>query len=162
MGKPNNFFLGHGEALVEKIKYKKPWGPKKFPYSADQAISRLKKQLEKTTKFISKIPKKACPKDEVVSVLKIHPTFLAKSYFPEYFLERTQLKIIGSKPVSIVPEIKTIQAKGPEISTAYFLAGKRENFYSFFNSLSSDLEEKFLEDLKKFDEIVPYISEEKI
>ncbi|HCF3655223.1 TPA: S8 family peptidase [Pseudomonas aeruginosa] len=67
----------------------------------------------------------------------LHPAFLAKSYFPSTILRDSGLVILGSKPVSIVPQ-KVRSGEPRETQTAsIFVSGTADSFRAMDESLMS-------------------------
>src|SRR4051794_5017649 len=97
MMKNVNYLLGRAERLVKKINPPKMKPEKKHPYSFDRAQSRIVPRAIAAAKDIAAIPAAACPQDEAVAVLTLHPAYLAKSYFPNALLSETDLRAIGSR-----------------------------------------------------------------
>jgi hypothetical protein len=78
-----NFLLGNGEKLTQTIDPPGGGGPKSNPYQFEEAISRLASKATELASDIVSLPPQACPNDEAVAILTLHPSYLAKSYFPE-------------------------------------------------------------------------------
>ena len=104
MSRETNFLLGQGERLTSKVKIAKASGDKNPPYDFDTARDRLSSTLGHVTKELDLIPADACPKDEVVALVTMHPRYLSKSDFPEELLKSVGLRSIGSRSSSIKPE----------------------------------------------------------
>src|ERR1043166_9313239 len=98
-----NFLLGHGERLTEQISAP-PTNPEKLqPYSFEEAKERLIPMLRASATAMTNLPPLACPNDEAVAILRIHPEFIAKSYFPGRLLRDVGLEAIGSRPARTIP-----------------------------------------------------------
>jgi len=50
------------------------------------------------------LPKEACPKNEAVAAVRLHPSYLAKTFFPTDLFRTLHLDPVGSRPVRIRPE----------------------------------------------------------
>ena len=98
-----NYLIGFGERLVQPVSIKGPGGPKRHPYTFEQARQRLAPQFAETIRAVSALPPMACPGDEAVVALALNPAYLAKSYFPEVLLRETGLRSVGSHAVHIAP-----------------------------------------------------------
>lgn len=83
MSRDKNFLLGQGERLTSPVKVPKKPGEKNPPYSFSKAKERLEKKLTVVSKELDSIPKEACPKDQVVALVTMHPRYISKSDFPE-------------------------------------------------------------------------------
>jgi hypothetical protein len=99
-----NYLLGQGERLTEKLDPPRTKPNKKDTYSFAEARGRIAPRLSAVSEHVDALPSKACPHDETVAVLTLHPTYLAKSYFPTELLHAVGLESIGSRARQIVPE----------------------------------------------------------
>jgi hypothetical protein len=133
-----NFLLGYGERLVTSVEMKRGRKPPKLPYSFAEARAQLAPQIRSTVARLDELPAGACPGDEAVAKLTLHPQFLAKSYSPESLLHALRLKVIGSRPATVKPK-KWTRKGSPEPlpSTELFVAGKREAFRTWAAELPS-------------------------
>ncbi len=99
-----NYLLGRAERLVRKID-PPPINPKKaHPYSFEEALARVVPKMDTAAKALAKLPKAACPHDEAVALLTLHPAYLAKSYFPANLLDEANLRSVGSRQRILSPE----------------------------------------------------------
>jgi len=150
-----NYVLGYGERLTEPIPNPRIKPDKKHPYTFDEAIDRLGPQLQLVANGLYDLPDMACPNDESVAVMTLHPAYIAKSYFPDYLLKNFGLRSVGSKPQIIKPQKS--QKKG-EIESAttvdLFIAGKRSDFRNFSENLATIRQDKHLVDqIIRFEDI---------
>lgn len=137
-----NFLLGYGERLTERVT---PGGrvvTKRMPYGFGEAVARLTPMLEETAQVLQMLPAHACPRDEAVAILRLHPEFLAKSYYPDRLLRELGLETVGSRPATVQPQKWTKKA-APDVSptTDLFVAGPRRNFRRWATSVSDWNEE---------------------
>ncbi|MBU0994866.1 MAG: S8 family peptidase [Proteobacteria bacterium] len=150
-----NYILGYGERLTEPIPGPKIDPKKQHPYTFDEAIDRLTPQIKSVAKQLDALPSVACPNDESVAIMTLHPAYIAKSYFPEYLLRSFGLRSVGSKPSFIKPQKS--QKKGKIISEPtvdLFIAGKRENFHKLSKNLGDLKQDKNLMDqIVRFEKI---------
>ena len=131
-----NFLLGYGERLVEPVSIEPGGGPKKYPYTFDEAKARIAPLAAKTSKALDKLPEAACPRDEAVGIITLHPQWLAKSYHPAALLREVGLEAVGSRPKSIKPEKWTRKSEVKEApSTELFVAGPRSAFRTWASEL---------------------------
>src|SRR3546814_16675650 len=87
-----------------------------------------------TTLFRS-LPDLACPAGEAALELTLHPSYLAKSYYPANLLRELDLIHLGSRAAHVVPE-KIVSARAEERGMAQpapvlFLAGNAERLAEF-------------------------------
>ena len=140
MTQNTNMLLGYGETLTTPVVLSGRGGEKKKPYTYEENKSVILEKLQNLILSIDKIPLYAKPDGKAVAKFILHPTFLAKSYFPITLLNHFSLESIGSKSIKIKPR-KNHKTKGKQenyITICIFVAGKRENFESFINELNND------------------------
>lgn len=132
-----NYVLGFGERLTEPIVSTTGGGPKEWPYTFEQARERILPMVEAGVEAIDNLPIAACPDDQSVARITLHPEFYARSYYPATFLEKTELRTVGSRPQTITPE-KRSRGREPAkaVTTELFVAGARESFRQLSNVLS--------------------------
>ncbi len=136
MAEPRNYLLGYGERLTESVEIPGSGGPKKAPYSFEEARMRIISMMETTATAIDNLPEKACPNGEVVAAVTLHPEYFAKSYFPHGFLRAARFRAIGSRARKLRPE-KRSRGRTPEeaVTTELFVAGKRSSFHQLVDQL---------------------------
>ncbi|MFS2014510.1 S8 family peptidase [Azospirillum sp. CT11-132] len=86
------------------------------------------------------LPPRACPGGQAVISLTLHPTYLAKSYYPDKLLEALDLRHVGSRAVHLIPE-RTTGAKAqaaaalgkakPQPAPQYYLAADADRIKRF-------------------------------
>jgi len=136
MAERKNFLLGYGERLTAKIQAPGGGGPKSHPYTLQEAKARLKPKLDVLVEKIDELPEEACPGGQAVAVLTLHPSYIAKSYFPDELLRTVGLRHIGSRRKSIRPEKwGKKRHKEEAITTELFVSGPREYFSVWAESL---------------------------
>ncbi|MCY4258683.1 MAG: hypothetical protein OXC91_00275 [Rhodobacteraceae bacterium] len=133
-----NFLLGKGERLTAGIVVRRGGAPKEAPYPIEEARGRLAPMLAGAVAMIDTLPDAACPRDEAVISLTLHPEYIAKSYFPDSLLQDVGIEVVGSRPREITPEKRSRQRK-PEktITTELFARGKRSSIRSWGQDLPS-------------------------
>lgn len=123
------FLLGYGERLTTPVhgpSGNEPPGP---AYSFEQALERLGPEAMDLTARLDGLPPVACPDNEAVATLTLHPQSLAKSYHPKKLLHAYNLRQVGSRPVEVLPERWTKKDPPTESpSTELYVAGNRESF----------------------------------
>ena len=136
MADRTNFIIGYGERLVSDLAAPVAGGPKAHPYTFADARKRLAPRLKATAEQIAELPTAVCPRDEAVALVTLHPTYLAKSYYPGELLRAYALETIGSRPRRVSPD-KWARKKPPEsaVTSELFVAGKR----SHFRQLAADI-----------------------
>jgi len=152
-----NYLLGKGESLTEQIASKPHGGPKKSPYTFAEAKRHLTKELATVVQVIDELPEAACPGDEAVAFLTLHPEYLAKSAYPHELFKATGLRTIGSRPVSVTPRRWTKKGEPKPGPTAdFYVAGPRETFQKLAHSLDSWTVNTYgADDLIKLEDVRP-------
>ncbi len=157
MAKEPNFLLGRGERLTKGVPYHSGFGTSPPPYSWDEQRLYLQKQISDQQAYMENLPTDACPDDQVVSQLTLHPQYYSRSAFPEKMLANTQLRFIGSKPAIVRPRA----GRGSELqagvtTTTMFIAGKRSAFKALSRSIRSVNEgDQLAIELQKIETIRP-------
>ncbi|AWG77379.1 S8 family peptidase [Vibrio parahaemolyticus] len=139
--------------------------PKLMPYNYTEAKGRIYHQLEDTIKHFNELPPSSSPDGKVVSKITLHPSFLAKSYFPKKLLSQYDFKNLGSKEVILEPEkVATEKQKGVPLSTSmYFISGSKDNYQRLITDIQNDtLIDGCDTDLVKLEEISFFDADEKI
>ncbi len=132
MPRDQNFLLGQGERLTEPVSVPSGGGRKNPPYNFETAQVRIKSRLEVASQEFADLPREACPQDEVVAVLTLHPRYLSKSDFPHDLLNAVDLRPLGSRTRQLTPEEWGIKDH-PESAVAedIFVAGRRGSFFEW-------------------------------
>jgi hypothetical protein len=99
-----NYLLGFGERLTEKIDPPKKPASKKHAYSFGEARDRLAPRIQRAVADIDQLPAAACPHNESVAAITLHPSYLAKTFFPSGLLRTVGLEPVGSRPRQVIPE----------------------------------------------------------
>lgn len=158
--------LGNGEKYAIPNSYKgKPRGKVPEPYPKDISSKRVSKKIFNTLAMAKDLPSEAKPNDMLVTALTLHPSFLAKSYYPTALINDYHFTSIGSKEVFVKPEsaFNPEQAKGPVSSSLYFLSGKKESFEKLLADIVNEhVSDSVSIDLGKIEEICLYPTDEKI
>lgn len=130
MAARNNFLIGYGERLASDMAAPIAGAPKKHPYSFAEARQYLSPKVKDTVKTLDALSDKVCPRDQTVALVTLHPTYLAKSYYPAELLKTYGLETIGSRAREISPR-KWTKKKPPEsaITSELFVSGTRRHFH---------------------------------
>ncbi|WP_172116212.1 S8 family peptidase [Halomonas hibernica] len=124
-----NLLLGRGEKLALKTPFKNGGGDKTYPYTFDEVRERLDSELAEVEDSVSKLESDAKPRGEAIFELVLHPSFIAKSYYPDALLRTAGMRDVGSKEVVITPNKVTRKSDhGKELGTAsLYVAGGMES-----------------------------------
>ena len=130
MPEKRNYLLGFGERLTAQVEIGGGGGPKKPPYSFEEAQRRLEPMLANAASAFDALPEKACPNGEAVASVTLHPEYYAKSYYPSGFLRSAGLRAVGSRARTVRPD-KRSRGREPEeaVTTELFVAGSRSSFH---------------------------------
>ncbi len=148
------FLIGHGERLTEPVSPPRGGGGAPSPYEPSEARARLAPQFCHASEKALRLPAAACPDGRVVSVMTLHPSFVAKSYFPKGLLQAAGFKSLGSRPRKIVPELnmhQTTDSDGarkytprpgsdPRPTTELFLESTRTHLHDFATHIQDESE----------------------
>lgn len=158
--------LGNGEKYAIPNDYSgRPPGDEPHPYPYDISSRRVATKLANTLVEADELPADAKPNDTIVTALTLHPSFLAKSYYPKALLNDYGLTSIGSKEVFVKPEIAVNKAQKTQSvsSSLYFLSGKKSSFEKLLADIEeNNLSEEVSNDIGKIEELRLYSFKEKI
>lgn len=132
MAERTNFLIGYGERLASPIQSPLGGAPKRHPYSFSEARRRLAPKVKTTAQEIASLPEEVCPGDQSVALVTLHPTYLAKTYYPADLLKTYGLDTVGSRSREVSAE-KWTRKKPPEsaVTSELFVAGPRRRFEQF-------------------------------
>ncbi len=164
MAKDLKFLLGFGERLTEPVPPPGGGQESELPYSVEQARERLVPLIVNAAQEFDDLPDDACPNNEAVAVITLHPQALSKSAFPGKLLREVGLEAIGSRPVRVTPDRWTRKGDPTESeSTALFVAGDRDAFTHWASGLGAWTErDRAADDLAKIENIRAARSEDRI
>lgn len=132
------YLIGQGEKLSEEIaRPPHGMGDKAHPYSFPEARRRLAPHWKSAAKAIRELPDLACPGGEAALEVTLHPSYLAKSYYPTGLIRELGLRHLGSRAVHIIPQ-KVVAARAEESGKAQpapvlYLAGAADELIKFGN-----------------------------
>jgi hypothetical protein len=159
-----NFLLGYGERLVEEIGAIPSGAPKAHPYSFEQAQERLSPRVKAAAGAIADLPAEVCPRDETVALLALHPTYIAKSYFPRDILRAVGVEAVGSRARDLTPERVIGRQKRKQTSTTeLFVAGPRSKFQDFAREIDGwSADTAGADDLIKIEDFRAFPAQERV
>jgi hypothetical protein len=145
-----NFLLGYGERLVRDIPPPTVVPEKVHPYELAEAKRVLIPQAQAVAESLGELPELACPEDRAVALFTLHPTYLAKSYYPSRLLRYLGLEAVGSRGREIEPRKRT-GATGPGLqpTAELFVSADRAQFRNL-----SDLIDQIREDSTVANELI--------
>lgn|GEM_PF-140407 len=134
-----NLLIGQGERLFQDGAWPTKPETKPDPYTIEQQRATLLPSLAELVRTATTRSRELAPRGEVAAKLTIHPEFLAKSYFPSTLLERTGLRLIGSRARDVTPRRMVRGRPIKERPTAVLLlAGTSTDFTRAYEYLASD------------------------
>jgi hypothetical protein len=136
------YLIGQGEKLSEEIaRPPRGMGDKAHPYSFTEARRRLAPQWTSAANTIEQLPELALPYGQAALEVTLHPSYLAKSYYPTNLIKQMGLAHLGSRATHIVPA-KVVAARAEESGKAQpapvlFLAGDADALIEFGETAAS-------------------------
>lgn len=154
------YLIGQGEKLSEEIaRPPRGMGDKAHPYSFVEARKRLAPQWMRACDELQELPDLACPAGEAAIELTLHPSYLAKSYYPGHLLREVGLFHLGSRAAHVVPD-KVVSAKAaerqlPQPAAVLYLAGKIEDLIKFGKEVRkwTPIDERVQDDFRKIEAV---------
>jgi hypothetical protein len=142
MAERKNILIGYGERLNSDLASPAAGAPKAHPYSFTEARKRLTPKVKAAALEIADLSPEVCPRDQTVALITLHPTYLAKSYYPGELLQSYKLEAVGSRAREVSPE-KWTRKNPPDtaVTSELFVAGHRDRFQQFANDIGT-LQEK--------------------
>lgn len=137
MAEPN-YLLGKGERLVHEVTIKSGGDEKPLPYDFDAAKTNLVAKFQQVAQELDALPAVACPNNEGVAGITLHPGQIAKSYYPAVLLEKFGLRAVGSHSATAV--IEQDGEVGPVATTELFVAAPRPTFRKIAEQISESSE----------------------
>lgn len=157
MASEPNFLLANGERLTEPVDVPSSPSDKQPPYDFDEARDRVSTMLESTVGSLDALPDLACPHDQAVFRMTLHPEYLAKSYYPGGIMSSARLRTVGSRLVEVIPDRRS-RGRKPELAPALdlYVAGERSSIRSWSQSVAAwTLDERGAEELTRIEAISP-------
>ncbi len=137
MAERSNFLIGYGERLASDLAAPVGGAPKQHPYTFAEARKLLAPKVKIVAAEMARLSPQLCPRDQTVALVTLHPTYLAKSYYPAELLHTYGLETVGSRSREVSPK-KWTKKKPPAtaVTSELFVAGTR----SHFQRLASDID----------------------
>lgn len=162
MPESRNYLLGFGERLTEKVKGPQRPVDKAHPYTLSEARERLTPRIRAAAREIEALPALACPQDECVAAVTLHPAYIAKSFFPLGLLRSAGLEPVGSKPRQVIPEKGKKKQTAAQVKEKFqpasqtadlFVAGKRAAFKRWADTIRRTPGTEELEELVRLEDV---------
>lgn len=143
-----NFLIGYGERLVKNVSPPPKKVSKDHPYTLDEAKKRFSTQLSTLNSKILQLPSEVTPDNKMLAVLTLHPSYMAKSYFPKHLLDKFDLSAVGSRTTYIKPEKSTrkkLDGKEQQ-TTELFISGDKAKFISMLGGIQTNTGDNKVDD----------------
>jgi hypothetical protein len=164
MARQNNFLLGHGERLTQRVDVPSGGGEKNPPYNFQAARARIATRMAAVATALRQLPDDAAPNGQVVAVMTMHPRYIAKSDFPSQLLDTLGLRAVGSRSRTIRPESWGIQ-KHPDaaVTEDIFVTGSRDRVSGWAREVSNwSSAHRGAEQLSHVEDVADFSAREKL
>ncbi|HUE78471.1 MAG TPA: S8 family peptidase [Sphingomicrobium sp.] len=143
------------KTLVQPITLATGGGEKAHPYEFDEAYAQLRPELEALATAINDLPDLACPNDEAVASITLHPAYLAKSYHPTRLLGELGLRQVGSRERRLFPRkwTKKEPPSAPLIAPELFVAGNRQRLASLGETVRASRDGRLFDEFRRIEHI---------
>ena len=154
------YLIGQGEKMSEEIaRPPRGMGDKAHPYVFSEARRRLAPRWREATEALRALSPLARPEGNGAIEVTLHPSYLAKSYYPGNLLRELDLFHLGSRAVHIIPE-KVVSSRAIERDQAQpapvlYLGGKVEHLAQFSASVAewAPSDERVQDDFRKIESV---------
>jgi hypothetical protein len=134
------------------------------PYKGLVAQKRVMPMLSSIVEEAKSVDENTLYDGNLVTKLILHPSYLAKSYYPKDILDKYELENIGSKEVLIKPEerVTVSQKKNEKIaSSQLFVSGRLDSFKKLLDDIKSSKAHDIEHDLRKIEKLSLFEPSEK-
>ena len=132
-----NVLIANGHELIGQLSWPKGGGKKWLPYTIVDARESLHSQLVEVARLAREMPSQYAPRGEITAKVVLHPSFLAKTYFPSTILRDSGLSILGSRPVTVSPRRTRSGEESFQETASIFVSGTEANFLDMDERLLS-------------------------
>lgn len=123
----DRYLLGYTKTL-EKVPYVSRPGSQPA-YTLEKQRERLLPRISKLQAAARSVSPKAAPHGEVVAVVRMNPSALSRSAFPERLMRRADWRLLGSNSAWVIPEGGRGAGRDqPTLTTDLFVAAREEQF----------------------------------
>ena len=163
MADRTNYLLGYGERLTYEVARYQGGDDKNPAYDFATAVRRIGADVTAAARLFDALPPLACPLDEAVAAITMHPRYISKSDHPASVLNQVGLRALGSKSAVITPENWGV-VRHPEeaVTTVLFVAGKRASFEEWSESIAGWPDAGASREIMKFESVEALTSAERI
>ena len=159
-----NFIIGYGETLTSNVSIKSGSGNKNHPYTFSEARNKFVNDLTKVIQEIDFKPDNQCADGQVVIKFLQHPSYLAKTYYPNKLFKKWGVKDVGSQSVKISPRKWGVKDHPDEgLASCIFVSGNKSQFKEILRIVQTDnLPENAKKIIRTFEQISTLDTSEKI
>lgn len=155
---PTRYLIGGGEHLAIDVERPGRMPPDKaHPYTFEEARERLSEQWEATSADMTRLPALAKPAGRTVIAVTLHPSYLAKTYYPGALLKQLGLRHVGSRAAHIVPDhvMGKNTTEKPQVAPLLYLAGREDALVEFADGAGAwaPLDEDVREDFRRIETV---------
>lgn len=164
MAVEQKFLLGRGESLKRDSRFRGGTGETKPPYEWPTHRARVASMLASQNDYFEELPANACPDENVVSKITLHPQYYSRSNFPTDLLRENELRLVGSMPSQVKPAAgRGSNAESGIPTTILFVAGRRSSFRKLATTATNTEETSPLgQDLMKVEAISAMTADDRI
>jgi hypothetical protein len=126
------YLLGGGEKLsIEVPRSRRNPGEKAHPYTFAEAKRNLVRQWMSVATGLQNLPELACPGGQTVVAMTLHPSYLAKSYYPKELIQELGLRHLGSRAVYLTQPSSNNKTERGQPAPMLYLAGSTDDLVDF-------------------------------
>src|ERR1700722_10915451 len=92
-----NYLIVFGGRLSRSVSLRMGGGKTRYPWTFEEARTRLLPQWRKVKQDVAALPRHACPEEQSVISIVLHPGYLARSHYPIDLLRDLNLRAVGSR-----------------------------------------------------------------
>ena len=148
----SNFLIENSEYPVLNVEQNSDSLDKIHPYEYEERANILNHQISRALDEIDELPDAACPNDEAVIAITLHPDYLAKSYHLSGILTETGLRQVGSREKKIEP-LQSMRESPIIKTTELFIAGPRKTLRQLLPTRHEKVSNIFKKDFRKIETV---------
>ncbi|WP_080415059.1 S8 family peptidase [Burkholderia ubonensis] len=138
MAREHNYLLGNGERLAKPHSIDMGSRPKQPPYPFPVSRDRLTNSVKEVAEWAKSLPQDACPNDEIVAEVVLHPRYISKSDQPNQLFAAVGLRAVGRKSIEVSPDEWGVSKHPNSAATdKVFVAVKRTDMLRWSDELAT-------------------------
>jgi hypothetical protein len=133
-----NYLIGKAEQLTYRVPPPKI-NPQSEPlYTWEEVLGRITPQLQVVARQQEALSESTAPASLAVTRLTVHPSYIAKSFYPSGFMRELGVVPVGSKPTRVTPDKWTRKSEPTDApTTEIYVAGSKTSVGSFLKRIES-------------------------